>query len=40
MLHKKSPEYVSIPVILLFVNQKSYHFKTALQTKNDTGFIS
>jgi len=29
-LHKKFPKCVSIPGILLFVNRKSYHFKTAL----------
>jgi hypothetical protein len=27
------PKCVSIPAILLFVNQKSYHFKTALHLK-------
>jgi len=29
ILHKKFPKCVSIPGILLFVLQKSYHFKTA-----------
>ena len=40
LLHKKSPKCVSIPGILLFVNQKSYHFKTAQHLKRVEIFVS
>ena len=40
ILHKKFPKCVSIPGILLFVLQKSFHFKTASHLKKAESHVS